>query len=96
LRAGEVVALNLEDLDWAEGLIRIRRKGARWSDYQKAVDLCTTFPGPAYAWNTMRVPASASVEKSGTVAYGYDATSAKLRGQARIAKILTCRHSFAG
>jgi len=31
LRAGEVVALNLEDLDWEEGLIRIRRKGARWT-----------------------------------------------------------------
>jgi site-specific recombinase XerD len=31
LRAGEVVALNLKDLDWEEGLIRIRRKGARWT-----------------------------------------------------------------
>lgn len=31
LRAGEVVGLNLEDLDWEEGLIRIRRKGARWT-----------------------------------------------------------------
>jgi site-specific recombinase XerD len=31
LRAGEVVALNLEDLDWEEGLINIRRKGARWT-----------------------------------------------------------------
>jgi site-specific recombinase XerD len=31
LRAGEVVALNLEDLDWEDGLIRIRRKGGRWT-----------------------------------------------------------------
>lgn len=31
LRAGEVVALNLEDLDWENGLIRIRRKGGRWT-----------------------------------------------------------------
>lgn len=31
LRAGEVVALSLEDLEWEEGLIRIRRKGARWT-----------------------------------------------------------------
>jgi site-specific recombinase XerD len=31
LRAGEVVGLNLEDLDWDHGLIRIRRKGSRWT-----------------------------------------------------------------
>jgi site-specific recombinase XerD len=31
LRAGEVVTLNLEDLDWESGLIRIRRKGSRWT-----------------------------------------------------------------
>src|ERR1017187_526057 len=31
LRAGEIVALNLDDLDWEEGLISIRRKGARWT-----------------------------------------------------------------
>jgi site-specific recombinase XerD len=31
LRAGEVVALNLEDLDWDTGLIRFRRKGGRWT-----------------------------------------------------------------
>lgn len=31
LRAGEVVALNLEDLDWEHGLMRIRRKGGRWT-----------------------------------------------------------------
>ena len=31
LRAGEVVGLNLEDLDWDNGLIRIRRKGSRWT-----------------------------------------------------------------
>ena len=30
LRAGEIVALNLEDLDWDNGLIRFRRKGNRW------------------------------------------------------------------
>jgi hypothetical protein len=30
--------------------------------------------GPAFARETMRVPASASVEKPGTEAYGYDAT----------------------
>ena len=31
LRAGEVVALNLEDLDWENGVIRVRRKGRRWT-----------------------------------------------------------------
>jgi len=31
LRAGEVVTLNLEDLDWESGLIKIRRKGSRWT-----------------------------------------------------------------
>ena len=30
LRAGEVVRLNLEDIDWENGVIRIRRKGCRW------------------------------------------------------------------
>lgn len=30
-RAGEVVGLNLEDFDWDNGLIRIRRKGSRWT-----------------------------------------------------------------
>jgi site-specific recombinase XerD len=31
LRAGEVVGLSLEDLDWDNGLIRICRKGSRWA-----------------------------------------------------------------
>ena len=31
LRAGEVVALNLEDLDWENGVIRVRRKGRHWT-----------------------------------------------------------------
>ena len=31
LRAGEVVALNLEDVDWEGGVIRVRRKGGRWT-----------------------------------------------------------------
>lgn len=31
LRAGEVVRLNLEDIDWKNGVIRIRRKGGRWT-----------------------------------------------------------------
>ena len=31
LRAGEVVQLNLEDIDWENGVIRIRRKGGRWT-----------------------------------------------------------------
>jgi site-specific recombinase XerD len=39
LRAGEVVALNLEDLDWEEGLIRIRRKGARWTQLPLPADV---------------------------------------------------------
>jgi integrase len=39
LRAGEVVALNLEDLDWEEGLIRIRRKGARWTQLPLQADV---------------------------------------------------------
>lgn len=39
LRAGEVVALNLEDLDWEEGVIRIRRKGARWTQLPLPADV---------------------------------------------------------
>src|SRR5262249_14559404 len=39
LRAGEVVALNLEDFDWEEGLIRIRRKGARWTQLPLPADV---------------------------------------------------------
>jgi integrase len=39
LRAGEVVALNLDDLDWEEGLLRIRRKGARWTQLPLPVDV---------------------------------------------------------
>ena len=31
LRAGEVARLNLEDIDWENGVIRIRRKGGRWT-----------------------------------------------------------------
>jgi integrase len=39
LRAGEVVALNLEDLDWDDGLIRIRRKGGRWTKLPLPADV---------------------------------------------------------
>ena len=39
LRAGEVVALNLEDLDWENGIIRIRRKGSRWSQLPLPADV---------------------------------------------------------
>jgi site-specific recombinase XerD len=39
LRAGEVVALNLEDLDWDSGLIRIRRKGNRWTQLPLQADV---------------------------------------------------------
>lgn len=39
LRAGEVVALNLEDLGWEEGLIRVRRKGARWTQLPLPADV---------------------------------------------------------
>jgi site-specific recombinase XerD len=39
LRAGEVVTLNLEDLDWENGIIRIRRKGSRWSQLPLPADV---------------------------------------------------------
>ena len=39
LRPGEVVALNLEDLDWEDGLIRIRRKGGRWTQLPLPADV---------------------------------------------------------
>jgi site-specific recombinase XerD len=39
LRAGEVVGLNLEDLDWEDGLIRIRRKGGRWTQLPLPTDV---------------------------------------------------------
>lgn len=38
LRAGEVVALNL-DLDWDNGLIRLRRKGGRWTQLPLPADV---------------------------------------------------------
>src|ERR1039457_5590613 len=37
--SGEVVALNLDDLDWEEGLLRIRRKGARWTQLPLPADV---------------------------------------------------------
>lgn len=39
LRAGEVVVLNLEDLDWDSGLIRVRRKGGRWTQLPLQADV---------------------------------------------------------
>ncbi|HEY6488815.1 MAG: site-specific integrase [Terracidiphilus sp.] len=39
LRAGEVVTLNLEDLDWDRGLIKIRRKGSRWTQLPLPADV---------------------------------------------------------
>jgi site-specific recombinase XerD len=39
LRAGEVVTLNLEDLDWDSGLIKIRRKGSRWTQFPLPEDV---------------------------------------------------------
>lgn len=39
LRAGEVVTLNLEDLDWDSGLIKIRRKGSRWTRFPLPEDV---------------------------------------------------------
>jgi len=39
LRAEEVVGLNLEDLDWDNGLIRIRRKGSRWTQLPLPTDV---------------------------------------------------------
>jgi integrase len=34
LRAGEVVRLNLEDLDWEQGIVRVCRKAGRWTVLQ--------------------------------------------------------------
>ena len=39
LRAGEVVGLTLDDLDWENGLIRIRRKGSRWTQLPLTSDV---------------------------------------------------------
>jgi site-specific recombinase XerD len=39
LRAGVVVGLNLEDLDWDNSLIRIRRKGSRWTQLPLPADV---------------------------------------------------------
>lgn len=39
LRAGEIVTLDLEDLDWDSGLIRIRRKGSRWTQLPLPADV---------------------------------------------------------
>lgn len=39
LRAGEVVTLSLEDLDWDNGLIKIRRKGSRWAQLPVPADV---------------------------------------------------------
>lgn len=94
------------------------------SDYQTAVDLCTTIPGieaiaaanliAEIGVNMDQFPSAQHLAswaglcpgnksagkrlsgKPGTEAYGYDATYAKLPGLPRIAKIRTCRHSFAG
>jgi site-specific recombinase XerD len=39
LRAGEVVALNLEDIDWDNGHITVRAKGGRWSQLPLPADV---------------------------------------------------------
>jgi integrase len=39
LRAGEVVALRLEDLDWAAGHLTVRSKGGRWSQFPLPTDV---------------------------------------------------------
>jgi len=39
LRAGEIVGLNLEDFDWDNGVIRIRRKGSRWTQLPLPADV---------------------------------------------------------
>ncbi len=39
LRAGEVVALRLEDIDWAAGRLTLRGKGGRWSQFPLPVDV---------------------------------------------------------
>ena len=39
LRAGEVVALNLEDIDWDNGYITVRAKGGRWSQLPLPADV---------------------------------------------------------
>lgn len=39
LRAGEIVTLNLEDLDWDNGLVKIRRKGSRWAQLPLPADV---------------------------------------------------------
>jgi len=41
LRAGEVVKLNLEDIDWEQGVIRICRKAGRWTMLPLPVDVGT-------------------------------------------------------
>ena len=39
LRAGEVAALNLEDIDWENACITVRGKGGRWSQMPLPVDV---------------------------------------------------------
>lgn len=39
LRGGEITALTLEDLDWEEGLIRVRGKGGRFTQMPLPVDV---------------------------------------------------------
>jgi site-specific recombinase XerD len=39
LRAGEVVHLHLEDIDWTEGLLTVRGKGGRWRQLPLPVDV---------------------------------------------------------
>lgn len=39
LRAGEVVALRLEDIDWVAGRLTLRSKGGRWSQFPLPADV---------------------------------------------------------
>lgn len=39
LRAGEVAALRLEDIDWASGRLTLRSKGGRWSQFPLPADV---------------------------------------------------------
>ena len=45
LRAGEVVHLRLEDIDWTEGLLRVQGKGGRWRHLPLPVDVGEAIAG---------------------------------------------------
>ena len=87
LRACEIVALNLDDIDWDNGLLTIRCKGGRWAqlpmptDVGEAIAIYVHSGRPAHSVPTRFSSTSCSYSWFRTFHYGFhDCRRALIRG----------------